>query len=588
MVSERNYWTSVHQRRLNRRRLLQGAALGAAGLAGAGLVGCGGGDEGPSPTTGPSATAAKQPTKGGVFRGSYGISAPPSIDPYKFTTISAKRPCNYVYSRLFQFDSGPQVARWKFPVVPDAAESYEVTPDGLTWSVKLKGNVRFTPPLDRLMDAEDVVFSAKRFLGMLPGYAGAQNRDQLTSLVSDVQAADARTVLFKLKKPYGRFLLKLADGAILQILPKETGTAFNPEQTMVGSGPWVLEKYDSGSMIRFRRNPIWHFGPERPYLDATEYYWLANQTMIANQFKAGNLDVGTTPESPQAMKEIEAARPGVTWIGQPGGWSPYAIWMSLDDEGAPWLKQEVRQAVSMAIDRKALQQASYKQWEDAGYEVKYGWDNVIPMPVADYWLDPQGKDAKFGKYFAYDPEGAKKILADAGYPEGFSVKWQQPNVNLNIMWEELLIQMLAKVGIKVEMQTADFVTVYIPQVQAGKFDGWAMGFASGSADPIDYLSTFYRSSSPRNFARLKDPVLEAKLDKMESTLDEKAFRQEILDVQNYMNEKMYVIPYKGGQGGVGSGYAPKVRNAYEYYNAHNAIGLAAIGPELLAHVWIDG
>src|SRR3990170_997801 len=94
-----------------------------------------------------------------------------SLDPHKFQASTNKYAANFVYSRLFMFDSGPHVPRWKLNVIPDAAQSYEVTPDGLTYTIKLKGNVRFQP-VDRLMDAEDVVFSVKRFMGLLPDYSG--------------------------------------------------------------------------------------------------------------------------------------------------------------------------------------------------------------------------------------------------------------------------------------------------------------------------------------------------------------------------------------------------------------------------------
>ncbi len=586
-MNEQNYWTRLYRRRLSRRRLLRDAGLGATGLAGLALIGCGDGGEGkPTATAGATGTTATvQVTKGGTFRDVFFVD-PPSLDPYKFVTALVKRPANYVYSRLFKLDAGPGVPYSAIKIVPDAAESYEVTPDGITYTVKLKGNVRFHPPIDRLMTAEDVVFSVKRFRGQTADYAGAQNKDAL-ELLESVQVMDARTVVFKLKRPFFFFPLRLADPSVLQIMPLETGTAFDPTKTMVGSGPWIFDGYTPSVVVKFRRNPNWHFGPDLPYLDRVEQYTILDRTVILNQFLGGNLDRGGA-EQPGDVQKVRQTIPGAKIITTRSlGLS--CILFSLDDHpDSPWLKQEVRQAVSMAIDRNTLLDGAYnyKELQGQGLDLKYEWHNFVPAPLSDYWLDPQGKDAKAAQNFKYDPEGARRLLAEAGYPEGFNATFTNSTGitqgGLGVMWE-LIMQMLSKVGINLTVKMVDWNNVMVPQVWAGKFDGISANVTSAYVDPTDYLGPFVRKNSPRNFSKVEDLNLEAKIDKMESSLDEKDLRRQIVDIQNYLDQKMYWVPLVSAVGL--TLYQPYIRNAVEYHTLLG--GYTGTGTEQLPYVWLD-
>ncbi len=124
--------------------------------------------------------------------------------------------------------------RLSFEVTADLAESYQVSEDGLVYTIRLRPNARFHPPIDRQVTADDVVYSYRRFIGEVPGSKPATNYRELADFVETVEARDPLTVVFRLKQPYAPFLTRLADTYLLFVMPRETGQAFDPARQMVG------------------------------------------------------------------------------------------------------------------------------------------------------------------------------------------------------------------------------------------------------------------------------------------------------------------------------------------------------------------
>ena len=251
--------------------------------------------------------AAGQPKRGGTFN----IAAagnPPDMDPFASGSEAASLFASYTYSRLFMLNSGPGVPKGSLDTVGDAAESAQVSADGLTYTIKLRNNVRWHAPLDRNMTADDVVFSWTRFSGNAPGSTPSTRLVNLM-MVSSVTAADPLTVVWKLKEPYPFFLARLADPKTFFIMPKETGTGFDPSQKVVGSGPWVLQEYQPNTVIKFARHTGWHFGPELPYFDNIVVNIIPTYATQLSQFQAGNLD--TVNVAGTDLNTLEDRVPGV-------------------------------------------------------------------------------------------------------------------------------------------------------------------------------------------------------------------------------------------------------------------------------------
>ncbi len=583
-MNEQNYWTGLYRKRLSRRRLLAGTALGAVGVAGLAMVGCGGDDDGGSVTQ-PSATgtgSTPAPKRGGVWRAASSFD-PPTIDPFRNPSGTTKSWIAYAYSTMFRIQRGPGVEPTSIEPEGDVVESYEVTPDGLTWSFKLKSAVRFHPPLDRAATAEDVVFSFDRFAGKLPGFPAVGNAMNLTNWVESWKATDARTVVLTLKRPYAALLATLSDAQYLVLMPKETGQAFDPAKTMVGSGPWVFDGYTPGVAMKFRRNPSWHFGPDVPYLDTVEISIIKERAAQLVQFLGGNLD--TTSENANQLQQILSTIKDVQVNVQEGSNLWWYVAFSLDDGGAPYLDPRVRQAVSLAIDRDAMIEASYdvSKLQSLGFNASPLWTGYIPSVFREYWVDPK-EDPKLAPYFKYDLEKAKALLADAGQASGFSAPlYYAPAFGGDYKLQaELILQSLGRVGINLEGKAQE-VTDYLRTTAVGNFDGMAYAAMATNMDPGDYLFQTYSRNHPFNRGKVNDPEAERKIGDIMSTLDVNQRKQMIRDFQTWIVDKMYYVP--GTSGAIRlTFYQPNVKNAVEYMNYPDLYGSQS---GQVPYVWKD-
>lgn len=587
-MSGKRRWQQAAAGYQSRRALIRTGITGAVGLSAVTLLACGGGDSGSSAGgqgggTGGSIGSALNTTstpagtakRGGVWRTTLPTD-PPTLDPYNAITANTKTAAAYVYSRLFMSKAEPGAGR-TFDVVPDVAASIE-SPDPLTHTIKLKPNVKFHAPLDRTLTAQDVVFSVDRFAGRVSGFAGAQEKSQL-DFIDSVTAIDDTTVRFRLKRPNGWFLNILANPDLLFIMPRETGTAFDPAQKMVGSGPWIFEQFQPGRSVSFRRNPAWHFGPDRPYLDRAEISIVPEYATRLNQFFGGNLD--EIDVNGEDVKRTLDTVKGVQFDVRASTGLQY-VYFSGTEPQAPWKDPRVRQAVSMAIDRDALLDAAfnYDKLIAQGVDLKRVWNNAVPAGYADYWLDPKSPDV--AQYYRYDVEGAKKLLAEAGYARGFSAPFRYSPSRYGTAYKisaELIQQMMDKISIKLDLVEEDYNSVFIVKTFVGEFTGWAYQ-GHGQPDPLGYLTSMYPSDAKRNHSKINDPKIDASVADIVAESDTAKRKQKVLDIQRYISQNM-LYPFTPS-GAAFSAFQPNVRGIKDYQ-----VYYFGRPTEVLANIWKD-
>ncbi|HEX6032361.1 MAG TPA: ABC transporter substrate-binding protein, partial [Tepidiformaceae bacterium] len=252
-----DYWTRWHATRSNRRRFLGGAAVTGVGAASLALVGCGDDDDDDVGLATPTPGANASPTVADPFKdakkgGTYKIDStgdPPTLDPYGNLSFLTKGFAAAHYSRLYKYKTGPGIAPLSVRPTPDIVEGHEVTPDGLTWTMKLRAGLKFAnvAPVNgrAVTTTEDVKFSWGRLTAET-----TQNRSQV-SFVDKVEFPDAQTIKWTLKTPNAAFLDTLADTNLLFIMPTESDGGFDPAQKAIGSGPWILDEYTPS--VRFVR-----------------------------------------------------------------------------------------------------------------------------------------------------------------------------------------------------------------------------------------------------------------------------------------------------------------------------------------------
>jgi len=350
---------------------------------------------------------AQQPKRGGILR--IADREAPNLDPHLNISFLTHSWNSMIYSQLVRYAHGPeQKHSTDFTIVPDLAEKWD-QPSPTVFVFKLRKGVKFhnKPPVNgREVTAEDVKYSIERF------QAKSAFRARF-DIIQSIEVVDRHTLRVTLKEPFAPFLNHLAAAMYVAILPKEVEDKFkdfNRPEAMIGSGPFILKSYQKGVKIEFERNPDYYV-KGLPYLDGAVIEITPDASARLSLLRAGKVDFGhmwgyMVPEEARSIKQTNPEMVmNKTWVLGNGH-----IYFRTDQP--PFNDVRVRRAVSLAIDRKS--------WNDA---INYGEGCLEEGPVScalkDWKLPVSAMDPAKAKYLnGYDPVEAKKLLAEAGYPNG--------------------------------------------------------------------------------------------------------------------------------------------------------------------------
>ncbi len=274
-------------------------------------------------------------------------------------------------------------------IVNDLATAYEVSDDGLTYTVKIRDDVKFSD--GQPLTAEDVVYTFET--------AAKSGSVVDLSVMEKAQAEDDRTVVFTLKEPMSTFVNLLVT---LGIVPKHAhgdDYAFNP----IGSGPYKLVQWDRGQQMIVEANPLYY--GKKPYFKRITFLFLEEDAAFAAA-QAGEVDMAVVPHT-LAANDVPGMRLlDVPSVDNRGICFPYVKAGTTDEQGNPVGNDvtsdlAIRKAINVAVDRKALVDGVLKGYGTPAYTV---CDNLP-------WWNPETviKDA--------DIEGAKKILEEGGWKD---------------------------------------------------------------------------------------------------------------------------------------------------------------------------
>ncbi|GAA1056893.1 peptide ABC transporter substrate-binding protein [Agromyces luteolus] len=356
------------------------------------------------------------------------------------------------------------------------------------------------------------------------------NASQLADMVSAEADGDS-TVVLTLEAPNPAFLTYLTQNAGLQ----ESAEAFdNPDiQTVpVGSGPYLLDTETTveGSTYYYDKNPD-YWNPDQQHYEHLVIKLFSDSTAVLNAIKAGEVD-GTPLFTTEDNVPAEAA--GYTLSGQQPGWNGLTL---ADRDGTmsePLGDVRVRQAINYAFDRQALLDAV------AGGQGEVT-EQMFPPSSAAY-------DVSLDSYYDYDPEKAKELLADAGYPDGFTLSMPTARAALGASLYDLVADQLADVGIAVEeteVPIGDFFTALLTP----KFPAYYMQLQK---DPADWqLAQFILTPNATwNPFHSTDPTVADYLQKIQLGNQDEA-DQAAADLNRYLVEQAWFAPF----------YAPGYRYA---------------------------
>ena len=505
---------------VNRRELLR---LGGAAAVGAALA--------PLST---GTARGQTPKRGGTIN----VRAwdPPHFDPHLTISYKTHIAYSFTHSRLLKYKAGPGVTPGYFQVEGDLAESW-TQPNELTYVFKLRKGVRFhaKPPVNgRELTADDVLYSIERFR-TLKGNANAY----MLSSVEKVEAPDKYTVKITLKEPYVWLLDMLANSHAVPIIAKECVEKFGdlkrPEAT-VGSGPWMLDSYRPNVGMTFVRNPA-YFVAGLPYIDRVEVFVDEDNASRMAAFLAGKYDLGweymgiiNRSDWVQIKDVIKTKRPRLQTTEFI---TPVVHHISMRTDKAPYSDVRVRRAMSMAIDRKQI--------IDSIYEGVAVLNPAVPASLRD-WSIPIDQLGEGAAYYKYDPAAAKKLLAEAGYPNGFQATVEFTTYGSTVVVDscQLVLKFLKDVGIDARLVTKEY-GAYIATTFYGKFDTLAYGPQTGFQEPDNHLFGQYYPGELKNQSHINDPVVADMLIRQRRTADPAKRREVIHDIQRYLAKQQYYV-----------------------------------------------
>ncbi len=480
----------------------------------------------------PGPAVAQQPKRGGVFRLS-GFD-PQGFDPQQTLSYRTMTILSMTHGRLVKVKAGPSVRPGTTPIEPDLAESWH-RPNETTWVFKLRRGVRWhpKPPVNgRELTAEDVRYTYERFLTI----KGNQARSLLDT-VDKIEAPDRYTVRFTLKEPFAWFLDVLASTSMLIVAKEavETHGDLKRAEACIGTGPWMLEHYEPNVRLTLTRHPE-YFVPGLPYADGVEVSVDQDHATRFANFAAGKYDFG--PEYNMVLRrlDLDVAQRRIQDLRTAEFVLPNMnmTWMKLDQ--APFNDVRVRRAMAIATNWRDLVAAN--AWAH-GYGVQ---NPAIPaafpewsIPLAE--LPPDGR-----KLYEYSIAEAKRLLAEAGHPHGFTTP-VDTTAGYGSDYMDGVQAMLANwkaAGIETDLQLKEY-GAFLATTITGKFEKVALGLFGGWTDPDSYLYRLYMPGQPSNVGGVDDPKLTAWIRLQRRTFDVRKRRQILFDIQRYLSERAYYL-----------------------------------------------
>ncbi len=376
-----------------------------------------------------------------------------TLDPAQVEDGESAKVCDMIYDTLVQYREATT------DLEPGLAEAWERSADGLVWTFHLRQGVRFHDGSP--FDANAVVFSLTRPLVLF--------RDFHEQFINQIIAIDPFTVKIQLKAPYAPFISTLAGTSFSIISPtaaQSSGENFG--NVPIGTGPFKFMQWDKNDKIVLDANYTHWAG--KPAIDKLIFHSIPDNAERFMELQQGNIHVMEFP-NPDEIPLIQGD-PQFDLLMQS---SLNVGYLAMNMEKPPFDNPKVRLAINHAINKAEIIESLY---QGTGIPAK----NPIPPTLWSY--DDSIED------YAYDPELAKQLLAEAGYPNGFETTlWAlpipRPYIPNGQALAEALQSDLRNIGIEANIVTYDWRT-YIAKTEVGEHDMAMLGWSAGG-DPDSFL-----------------------------------------------------------------------------------------------------
>ncbi|QHQ36373.1 ABC transporter substrate-binding protein [Algicella marina] len=431
---------------------------------------------------------------------------PPHLDP---TGAAAAAIDEVVYANIYEGLTrfGPDGS-----VLPALAESWEISDDGLSYTFTLRSGVTFHD--GAAFTADDVAFSLDR--ARAEDSTNAQKA--LFAAIDDVNVIDDTTVEITLLDPDGALLFNLAWGDAIIIDDSDVETI---QQNPIGTGPFKFDNWYQGDRIEISAYPDYWGEPAK--LTQATFKFISDPTAAFAALMAGDIDAFPVFPAPENLPQFEADPRFSVIVGSTEG----ETILAMNNQNGPLADVKVREAIAHAIDRQAIID---------GAMFGYG------TPIGTHFAPHHPAYIDLTDLSEYDPEKSKALLAEAGYPDGFSTTLKLPPPSYARRGGEIVASQLRAVGIETEITNLEWAQ-WLEEVFRGKDFGLTI---VSHTEPMD-IGIYAR---PDYYFQYDDPAVQALVAGLAAVTDPEDRSAILKTVQetiarNYVNAYLFQLAKTG-------------------------------------------
>lgn len=438
---------------------------------------------------------------------------PAGFDPANIFRIENENIAFNIFSGLTTYDSTTG------KIVPDLAESWE-TKDNKTWTFKLRKGVKWQKGYGDFT-AADVVYTYNR---ILDPKTASPYRSEFAN-IDKIETPDDYTVVITLKAPDGNFLHQVANYHQGQIVNKKAieDAADKVRWNPVGTGPFYLDSIDVKSRIVLKAHPEYFRG--KAPIDTIDMRIIKDENTSTIALRNGEIDLVMRANREEHLEVLRKEGFKMNKVEN------YAVALKVFNTTVKPLDDvRVRRAIAHAIDAESINKAITPSLQMAAYSMLLPWMDVYSDDVPKY---------------KYNPELSKKLLAEAGYPKGFTVKQLSTSAQGVTEFQQFEIDYLSQVGITMKMELVDTPT-FNQRRNKGEFETATRLLPAINPDMILFSYLHPDNISPKglNGAAYNNPKLTEILEKARAEVDPAKRKAMYAEVQKIaMTDLVYLPQY---------------------------------------------
>lgn len=483
----------------------------------------------------PTEATSSPASTGALVFGSGG--QPVNLEPGNITDGNSIYVQQQIYNRLMEFKPGTP------DLEPALATQWSASPDGKTWTFKLRQGVKFHDGTD--FNAEAVKFNVERWWDKNhpngDRNAGKQYeiwqqifggfKDEPASVVQSVTVVDPYTIQFGLKQPFAAFPNAIASGFFGIASPtaiKKAGASYGtPGSLAVGTGAFVFKEWRTGDRVVLEKNPnYWEAG--LPKTNQLVIRFIQDPAARLAQIRAGQVDF-TVDLAPDQKKELDSDA-NLQAVARP---SFNVGYLALNPGYKPLADVRVRQAIAHAINRPEIVKAF---WGELGQH------NPHFLPDALNWANSTNLQP-----YPFDPQKAKQLLTEAGYANGFDLELyympvSRPYFPTPKPIAEAFAADLSAIGIRVKLNTKDWAAYLADRRKPPGYQSFMLGWTGDYGDPDSFYYPHYGPGSTDDIGNWKNERVFQLLNQGRATQDQAGRAKIYAEVDEILYKEALRLP----------------------------------------------